>query len=175
MLLLCITQFRAGIYWNRDLAAFYLFHIVTQSIRFYKFHCHISKSTDVWTGWLINPWSNIPKNERLLLSASFTPKFELVFVLTQENVRGFFSKSRERAQVILRNGTGEFQNGHPFERSATAGNEERFQYFTLKQIFWKWETFFKKWSTVSNISVQDWLVRSQKYKMHLSQRTEFCL
>ena len=124
----------------------------------------INKSLIKYTKkWTVAPFSK------------FYAKIWVGFVLTQENVRGFFSKSRERAQVILRNGTGEFQNGHPFERSATAGNEERFQYFTLKQIFWKWETFFKKWSTVSNISVQDWLVRSQKYKMHLSQRTEFCL
>ena len=97
ILLLCITQFRAGIYLNRGLAASYLVHIVTQSIKFYTFHCYISKGTDVSTGWLINPWSNIPKNERFLLSAGFTPKFELVVVLTQENVRGFFSKSRETA------------------------------------------------------------------------------
>ena len=47
------------------------------------------------------------KNEWLLLSASFTAKFGLVFVLTLEN-----------AKVLLKNGTRDFQNGPPFERSA---------------------------------------------------------
>ena len=39
------------------------------------------------------------KNEKLLLSANLTAKFELVFVLTQENasLRGFILKPIERA------------------------------------------------------------------------------
>ena len=52
-----------------------------QSIKFYTFHYHVLKSADVWK----TDSSNRPKNEWLLLSASFTAKFGLVFVLTQEN------------------------------------------------------------------------------------------
>ena len=49
------------------------------------FNCHILKSTDVSKRLFIKE----TENEWLLLSASFTTKFELVFVLTQEN--DFFS------------------------------------------------------------------------------------
>ena len=48
-----------------------------------------------------------------------------------------------------KNGTRDFQNGHPFKRSTffyltISGNFERFQHLTLKQILWKTKTFFKK-------------------------------
>ena len=46
-----------------NLAASKLFHVFTQSIKFCPFHCHISKSADVWNGWFIKE----TKNERLLL------------------------------------------------------------------------------------------------------------
>ena len=55
----------------------------------------------------------------MLLSTSFTAKFELVFVLTQENaffLRGFILKPTERAYVLLKNGTRDFKNRAPFER-----------------------------------------------------------
>ena len=42
---LCFTQFSEAK--NRSLAATDLFHIFTQSIKFYTFQCHILKSTDV--------------------------------------------------------------------------------------------------------------------------------
>ena len=59
------------------------------------------------------------QNEWVLLPASFMAKFELVFVLTMENdfFRGFILKPTERAQVLLKNGTRDFQNSPPFERS----------------------------------------------------------
>ena len=66
-------QYRDG--W---LAASDLFHMFTQSIKFYTFHyqCRCLKNVvhqiDSKNGWL-------------LLSASFTAKFGLVFVLTLEN------------------------------------------------------------------------------------------
>ena len=64
------------------MAAFDLFHMVTQSIKFYTFHYHLLKSTT----YLKNVIHQIgSKNEWLLLSASFTGKFGMVFVLTLEN------------------------------------------------------------------------------------------
>ena len=58
------------------LAVSYLFHMFTQSINFYTFQYRCLKNVihqiDGRNGWL-------------LLSASFTAKFELVFVLTLEN------------------------------------------------------------------------------------------
>ena len=65
-------------YRNGWLAASYLFHMFTQSIKFYTFRhqyrClkNVIHQVDSKNGWL-------------LLSASFTAKFGLVFVLTLEN------------------------------------------------------------------------------------------
>ena len=93
------------------------------------------------------------KDKWLLLSASFTTKFVLVFVLTLENAfsqRFYCKANRDRAQVLLKNSTRDFQNSSPFKRSACfyvtiSGNCKRFQYtLTLKQIFWKTKAFFKK-------------------------------
>ena len=75
----------------------------TQSIKFYRFHHHILKSIQMFE----KCDSSNSKIERLLLSASFTAKFELVFVLTLE-ILNVFNTS------------------------------------TLKQVFWKTKTFFKK-------------------------------
>ena len=58
------------------------------------------------------------KNEWLLLSASYTAKFGLVFVLTLEKTRGFILKPTERASILLKNGTRDFQISPPCERSA---------------------------------------------------------
>ena len=85
----CFIQFSTRIFWNRSFAVFELFHMFSESNKVNIFYCHILKSADVWTRWFINPWSsreyNESNNERLLLSATFTTKFQLVFVLTQEN------------------------------------------------------------------------------------------
>ena len=91
----CLTQFNTRIYWITSSAASHLFHMFTQSVKTYIFHCHILRSTDVWKRWFIKQ----TQNERLLLSASFTANFELVFDLTEENafLRGFNLKSTERA------------------------------------------------------------------------------
>ena len=74
----------------------------------------------------------------MLLLETFTAKFELVFNLTLENTFSwvFILKPTETAC-------------HPFERSACfyviiSQSFKRFQYLTLKQIFWKTKTFFKK-------------------------------
>ena len=80
---------------NGCLAASDLFHVFTQSVKFYTFHYYVFKSTDVS--------KTIPqadsKNEWLLFSASFTSKFGLVFVLTRKTffLRGFILKPTERA------------------------------------------------------------------------------
>ena len=68
------------------------------------------------------------KNEWLLLSASFTEKFGLVFVLTLEN-------TQRKNMVFLKNGARDFQNNPPFERSfyvTISGIFERFQYFNFE-------------------------------------------
>ena len=120
----------------------------TQSVKTYTFHCHILRSTDVWKRWFIKQ----TQNERLLLSASFTANFELVFDLTDENafLRGFILKSTERAlKCYFEKQYLGFSNKPPFERSVClyviiTGNSERFQCSTLKQIFWKTKTVLKK-------------------------------
>ena len=42
------------------MAASDVFHKFTQSFKFYTL-CHVLKSTDVWTRWLLNPWLNRAK------------------------------------------------------------------------------------------------------------------
>ena len=90
------------------------------------------------------------KNEGLLLYASFAAKFEFIFVLTLENAffRGFILKPTERALVLLKTGTRNFQNSPPFERSACfyvtiSGNFEHFQHSNFETNFQKTgERFF---------------------------------
>ena len=91
------------------------------------------------------------KNEWLLLSASFTAKFELVFVWTLENVflRGCTLKLTERRKFLLKNGNGDFQNSTLFEWSAcfyvtVSRNFEHFQYFNFKTNFLKNDYLFLK-------------------------------
>ena len=84
-------------------------------------------------------------------SACFTAKFDLVFVLTQENTFSwrFDFKSNEGASVHLQCGTWDFQNSSPFERSACfyvtiTANFEHFHYFNSGTNFLKKENLFKK-------------------------------
>ena len=81
-------------YKNVCLAASDLFNMFTQSIKFFAFHYHVLKSRDVCMVHQIDS-----KNEWLLLPASFTAKFGLVFVLTWKTLflRGFILKPTERA------------------------------------------------------------------------------
>ena len=109
------------------------------------------------------------KNEWLLLSASFTTKSGKVFVLRLENVllRGFILKPAERAQAFLKKFTRNFQNSPPFEISAyffvtVSGNFECFSTLTLKQIFWKTKTLFKKWSIIFQLTT----IRLKRYHFH---------
>ena len=85
----------------------------------------------------------------MLLSAAFTAKFELVFVLTQENafLRGFILKPKERVYFLLKNGTRHFQNSPPFEISTffymtTTRNFEYFPYFNFETNFLKNDNLF---------------------------------
>ena len=83
--------------------------------------------------------------------SKFTAKFGLVFVLTLENAfsRGFILKPTERAKVLLKNSTRDFQDSSPFERSAgfyetITGNFERFQYFNFEAYFLENDNLFQK-------------------------------
>ena len=120
----------------------------TQSIKFYTFHYHSRCFKNV-----IHQIDS--KNEWLLLSASLTAKFELVFVLTLENAFSwrFHFKANRKSLSSSKKSTTDFRNSPPFERLAcfyvtSSGDFERFQsvlfFNILKQIFWKMKTFFKK-------------------------------
>ena len=58
-------------------------------------------------------------------------------------VRGFIFKPTERAQVFPKNNTRDFKNLPPFKRSACF-YVTMFSTLTLKQLFQKKKTFFKK-------------------------------
>ena len=77
-------------------------------------------------------------------------KLELVFVLTQKNAfsQRFHFKSNRKSIDSSKNGTSDFQNSLPFERSACfylriTENFERFQYF----YFEKRQSFSRNQST----------------------------
>ena len=72
---LCFTE---KIHWNTRLVASDVFHMFTQSIKFFYFHYR----TDVWKNMIHQIDS---KNEWFLVWVTFTAKLELVFVLTFEN------------------------------------------------------------------------------------------
>ena len=75
---LCFTEFNTTwIDWNRSLVASGLLFLFTQSNKFSKFNWHMLRKR------LFMKLTE--KEERLLLSAGFTAKFELGLVLTQEN------------------------------------------------------------------------------------------
>ena len=91
------------------------------------------------------------KNEWLLLSASFTAKFGLVFALTLKNAfsQRFHFKANRKNIGSSKNCIRDFQNSPPFQRSTCFyetinGNFERFQYFNFETEFLKNEKLFKK-------------------------------
>ena len=60
---------------------------------------------------------------------------------------GFILKAIERAQILLKNGTSDFQNSPPLERLACfyvtiSGNFQRFQYFNFEADFLQNEDLF---------------------------------
>ena len=61
--------------------------------------------------------------------------------------RDFLLKAIERAQTLLRNGTRDFKNSPPLEKSACfyvtiSGNFEHFQYFNFETDFLENENLF---------------------------------
>ena len=72
----CFTQL------STRMAASDLFDMFTQSVKFYIFHYHVFKEYRCLKN-VIHQIGN--KNEWLFLSAGFSAKFELVFVLALEN------------------------------------------------------------------------------------------
>ena len=87
----------------------------------------------------------------MLFSVTFTAKLELVFISTFENAffRVFILKPRERAKVVLKNATRDFQNNPPFERSACfyvkiSESFKRFQYFNFETNFLENESLRQK-------------------------------
>ena len=83
-------------------------------------------------------------------SSKFYGKIWVGFCLnTGKCLRDFILTPTERAQVILKKSTRDFQNRSLFERSpcffvTISENFKRFNTLTLKQTFWKTKTFFKK-------------------------------
>ena len=64
-------------------------------------------------------------------------------------LRGFILRLTERAWVLLKNGTRDFQNTPPFERSTCfyvtiSENFKSFQYFNFKRDFLENENVFQK-------------------------------
>ena len=64
-------------------------------------------------------------------------------------LRSFILKLTERAWVVLKNGTRDFQNNPSFERSACfyvaiSDNFKRFQYFNFEIDFLENESLFQK-------------------------------
>ena len=90
------------------------------------------------------------KNEWLLLPASFSAKFVLVFVHWKTLfLRGFILKPTERTKALLKNGTRDFQNSPPFERSlcfymTISEDFKHFQYFNFEIDFLENKNLFQK-------------------------------
>ena len=129
------------------MAASDLFLMFTQSIKYNTFYHHVLR---VQMFEKFDPL-NRSKNEWLFLSASFTAKFELVFVLTLGNVfsKRFDFKANRKNMIFLKSNTRNFQKTPPFERSACfymtiSGNFERFQYFNFETDFLESENLFQK-------------------------------
>ena len=138
---LCFTEFNTTwIYWNRILVASSLLFLFTQSNKFSKFNWHMLRK---------RLFVKLTENEkRLLLSASFTTKFELVLVLTQENAfswRFHFKTSRKSIWSSKSSTRGYFQNSHSFERLACLWNNHNIlNILTLKKKFIKSKIIFQK-------------------------------
>ena len=98
------------------MAASDLFHMFTQSIKFY-ISLHVLKECRCLKD--VTYQIDI-KNDRLLLSVSFTTKLGLVFVLTLENTFSyrFHFKANRKSIGSSKNGTKDPQNSLQFERLA---------------------------------------------------------
>ena len=114
--------------------------------------CFIQFSTRMASWLLLTRFVKyIVKNEWLLLPASFTGKFGLVFVLTLENVFSlrFHLKANRKNIGSSKNGSMDFLNDPPFERWACfyvtiSENFKRFQYFNFETNFLENQNLFQK-------------------------------
>ena len=109
-------------------------------IKFYTFHCHVLKGTNVWT-------KVVHQIDKIWMVAPFNHFYIKFWVGLCLNTGKHFVL--ERAQVFLKNSTRDFQNSPPFERLTwfyvtMTGNFDRFQYFNFEQYFLKTKNFFKK-------------------------------
>ena len=114
----------------------------TRSVKFYTFHYHILKSTDVWR-WFMKYADS--KNEWLVLSASFTIIFELVFVLTLENAfpERFHFKTSRKSTGSSKNGIAlRLRDPHAFV--TISWNFKRFQYFNFETNSLENEDLFQR-------------------------------
>ena len=89
-------------------------------------------------------------------------------------LRGFTLKPIESAQVLLKIGTRDFQNSHLLERSACFMRQSVkilnvFDTVTLKQIFWKTKTVFKKLEYCSLVESNKIENASFPYKTDISE------
>ena len=85
----------------------------------------------------------------MLVSAGFTAKFRLVFVLTLESAFFRVFKAKRNSIVLLKNGTRDFQINPPFERLACfyvtiSGSFGLFQYCDFETIFLENENLVQK-------------------------------
>ena len=155
------------------MAASDLSHMFTQSTKFPVYY-HILKSYRCLKKVIHQIDSKI---NWLLLSTSFTAKFELDFALTLASAfskRFHFKANRKRALVLLKNCIWNFEHSPPFVKSACfyvtiSGYFECFQYFNFETNFLEDENLFQKtgewffswkyWKCI--ISIQNCQVRSQ--------------
>ena len=84
----------------------------------------------------------------MLVSAGFTAKFGLVFVLTLENAFFRVFRANRNSIVLLKNGTTDFQINPPFERLGCfyvtiSGSFELFRYCDFEAIFLENENLFR--------------------------------
>ena len=83
-------------------------------------------------------------------------------------------KPIERAYVLLKNSTRDFQNSPPFDRSVNFyetvnGNFERFHYFNFETDFLEMKTFFKKLEYLSLVESTKIENASFRYKTAISK------
>ena len=131
--------------------AFDLFDIFTQSNKYYTFHCHIWKSTDISKMWFMK-WTVKPN---VLLSGRFTAKFELVFVLTWKTLflRGSILKPTERTGFSKKRYEGFSKYPSIWEIGVfLCGSQWKFWTFSILQLWNKFsgkrKPFLKNRSTV---------------------------
>ena len=123
----------------------------TQSIKYNTFYHHVLR---VQMFEKFDPL-NRSKNEWLFLSASFTAKFELVFVLTLGNVfsKRFDFKANRKNMIFLKSNTRNFQKNPSIWEIGMFlyDNQWKFWTFSILQLWnrfsGKRKPFSKNWST----------------------------